>query len=415
MRKLFLILLNFGTDDSQAGHDKRRIKTTNLISLVVAFFILIGYINYFVFKANIALGPVTGFFFLALTSLYLNKIKRSNASFILFTLNLNVSIFFLNQYYPPEAGAYLYYFPLIVSVVLLNNPSFSDKFSLTHFTISVVFFIANLMIDFPDFQLNNLTPLQVRLLWHTDFIMATSITAVLSFLLTRLIFNQNQEIIGQNDDLKKTKEIVKISLKEKEVLLAELHHRVKNNLAIISGLLNMQEDATSNNEAKQIIGDSKTRIMSMALVHKMLYENKELKSIDAGKYSSELIYELFNSYNLINSVTITESYDTIMLPVSKSIPLGLILNEIVTNSIKYAFKPDLKRKGTFSIAIIARQNCAVMIVKDDGKGFLKDFNVESEALSLGIYLIKTLSEQIDGKVHFSNDGGAKIEVEFMLN
>lgn len=352
---------------------------------------------------------------MAIVSIYFNKIRKTRTAFILFSLNINTAIFFVNQYYPPETGSYLYYFPLIVSVVLLNNPSFSDKFSLLHFTICVVFFTANLALDFSWLQVTHFTPIQIKLLWYTDFIMATAITGVLSFLLTRLIFNQNQEILEQNENLKKAKEAVNASLKEKEVLLAELHHRVKNNLAIISGLLNLQEDATTNNEAKQIISDSKTRIMSMALVHRMLYENSELKSIDAGKYSSELIYELLNSYNLLNTVTVEQRYDKIMLPVNKSIPLGLILNEIVTNSIKYVFKPDFKRQSTFFISLTAAGNMVSLVVKDDGKGFDKDFNIDSESLSLGIYLIKSLSEQIDGTVKFSNDHGAKIELDFALN
>jgi len=195
--------------------------------------VLLGYSNYFIVRSDFPLISVTLFLVLAVISLYLNKRKKNQASFILFTFNINLAIFFINQYYPPETGSYLYYFPLIVSVVLLNNPSFNDRFSVIHFIICVAFFTANLILDFPGYQVSRLTPLQVKLLWYTDFILATAITGVLSFLLTRLIFNQNQEIIAQNEDLKKAKETVNTSLKEKEVLLAELHHRVKNNLDII--------------------------------------------------------------------------------------------------------------------------------------------------------------------------------------
>jgi two-component sensor histidine kinase len=96
------------------------------------------------------------------------------------------------------------------------------------------------------------------------------------------------------------------------------------------------------------------------------------------------------------------------------VPLGLILNEIVTNSIKYAYKRDNRNTGRFDIAISLKGNEVKMLVKDDGNGFPADFNPDSENVSLGIFLIKTLSEQIDGKVRFFNDNGACIEVCFIL-
>lgn len=380
----------------------------------MVLFLAIGFTNYFIIKENFPVLPVSTFFFAALLSLYLNKIQKINASFLLFTINLNLSIFFINKYYPFEVSAYLFYFPLIVSVVLLNNPSIRDKKSLLHFSICVIFFVSNLLTDFPDFQLKSLTAEQMKLLWYYNLIMAASVTGLLSFLLTRIIYIQNREIIIQNEDLKKAKEAINASLKEKEVLLAELHHRVKNNLAIISGLLNLQEDATINAEARQIISDSKTRIMSMALVHKMLYENNELKRINMGKYTAELIYELFYSYNLLKKVVLKEDYDQVILPVNKSIPLGLILNEVVTNSIKYAFK-NLTTTGVFTISIKLINNNVCVLIRDNGPGFTKDFNSETETLSLGIYLIKTLTGQLDGEVRFSNDHGAKIELSFVHN
>jgi len=336
-------------------------------------------------------------------------------SFLLFSININLSIFFINEYYPFETGSYLFYFPLIVSVVLLNNPSFRNRHSVLHFSICALFFSLGALLDFPNFRLATLTPIQIRLLWYFDLVMATMLTAVLTFLLTRIIYKQNKEIIAQNEDLKKAKETVNISLKEKEVLLAELHHRVKNNLAIISGLLNLQEEASENEEAKQVLSDSKTRIMSMALVHKMLYENVELKSINLGKYASELVNELLYSYNLLKAVKVNEDFDSISIPVSKSIPLGLVLNEVVTNCIKYTYKPCKELNGIFDISIKLKEDQVTLIMKDNGNGFPKDFNIESDSHSLGIYLIKTLAEQIDASVLFSNDNGAKIELKFALN
>ncbi len=312
-------------------------------------------------------------------------------------------------------GSYLFYFPLIVSVVLLNNPSVIDKHFLFHLFTCAIFFLLNIFVELPSFQVKALPPESIKAMWLYNMIMSVGLTAMITYLLNKTIFSQNKEILSQFHDLKKTKEEVNHSLKEKEILLAELHHRVKNNLAIISGLLNLQEDAINNEEAKQVISDTKDRIMSMALVHKMLFKNPEFKKIDFGKYSSELISELFNSYNLMDDVTIEEDYDTVNLSINTSIPLGLILNEIVTNSIKYGFKDEPTANNKFFISIKKANNFVSLTVKDSGKGFDKDHNTDLETSSLGIVLIKSLTDQIDGKVLFSNNNGAKIEINFPNN
>ena len=351
---------------------------------------------------------------MAVLSLFLSKVGQTKFAFFLFTLYVNLSIFYFCKYHPFETQNYLYYFPLIVSVVLLTNASFKDKLSLTHLGICLLFFIATFTIEIPGLQLD-LTQEKIDFLRIFNIVTAAIITMALSFLLTRLISRQNAAIVTQNIDLLKAKAVVNASLKEKEVLLAELHHRVKNNLAIISGLLNMQGDATSNEEAKEIIGDTKTRIMSMALVHRMLYDNPELKSLDLGKYISELVIELLNSYSLARKVSLTQDCEKLVLPVSKSIPLGLIINEIVTNSIKYVFRSSTLEKGHFFISIKERANLVTMVVRDHGDGFPENFDSNAENLSLGIYLIKSLTAQIDGTVRFANDNGAKVEMRFPLH
>lgn len=415
MKKRFYTILNYGIEDHHSLFDKRRIKTINLINLIMAFFLVIGFTNVFVLKEEFAWFQTTSFLVLSLFSLYLSKIRKTDYAFILFTLNVNLSIFHINEFYPIEVGAYLFYFPVIVSIVLLSKPSFKNKFTLIHFFTCTLFFLAAMVLDFPEYKLKGLNPEEMRVLWYYDFIMAVSLTALISFLLTRIIYTQNQEIIQQNENLKQAQETVSHSLKEKEVLLAELHHRVKNNLAIILGLLNLQEDSALSEEAKQVIGDSKTRIMSMALVHKMLFENPHLKSIDMARYASELISELFRTYDLNKTVSLHEDYDNVILPVTKSIPFGLILNEVVTNSIKYVFKSHDNQDGRFDISIKSEANLICVVLKDNGLGFPKGFNPQLDTSSLGISLMKTLTEQLDGNISFSNDNGARIELSFSAN
>lgn len=250
-------------------------------------------------------------------------------------------------------------------------------------------------------------------MWTLNMIISTTVTAAIVFLLTRLISNQNKEITLQNSDLIKAKENINASLKEKEVLLAELNHRVKNNLAIINGLLNLQEDSINNIEAKQIISDSKNRISSMALVHKMLYNTGDLKHIQLNLYVSELIQELFKGYHLESKIKISQKFEPILLEVNKAIPLGLILNEIITNSIKYVYAQSEDNTGEFHIEMRMENNHVKIEINDFGPGFPMDFNTEQTPFTLGIFLIKSLTEQIDGEVQFLNANGAKILLQFL--
>lgn len=415
MKRAFYNFINLGIEEFHSSHEQRRIKTINLLNLIVVISLLIGFCNYFILKTEFTLIPSLIFISFAVLSILFSKYRKTNISFLIFTLNVNFSIFFINKCYPFDVSSYVFYFPLIVSIVLLNKPSIRDRYAFTHFSICVISFAAALFLDVPEWRIKNLDVSQTKQLLLLNLTISATLTGLMSGLLNRLISNQNNEILLQNEDLKHAKKEIDVSLKEKEVLLAELHHRVKNNLAIISGLLNLQVDATANEEAKQIISDSKNRIMSMALVHKMLYKSPELKSIDLGKYTSELIFELFNSYDLINKISINENYDQVVLPINKSIPLGLILNEIVTNSIKYVYKAKDNEGGIFCVTLKKEGHKVLLTVKDSGSGFPKDLDFESQNVSLGIFLIKTLAEQIDGNASFSNENGAKIELTFSTN
>ncbi|MEI6019973.1 MAG: histidine kinase dimerization/phosphoacceptor domain -containing protein [Bacteroidota bacterium] len=415
MKTLLSSLINLGITDALNSHERRRIRTVNLLNAVIIFFLATGLINFFILKNDYNFTPFIVFTALCLASLFLNKIHQSSLSALLFTLNMNVEIFYINKTYPVEVGSYLYYYPVIVSVVLLNNPQTRDRFALIHFLTCLLFFLCNLFLDFPEWQNLHLKQDQIQKMWLLNIVISTTVTGTIVYLLTRLISNQNKEISLQNLDLISAKENINASLKEKEVLLAELNHRVKNNLAIISGLLNLQESSIENHEAKQIIGDSKNRINSMALVHKMLYKNADLKNIDLSAYVSELIDELFRGYQLDNKVEIHKKLDPIILAVNKSIPLGLILNEIITNSIKYVYANSAENSGLFEIHMQLQDNKVMIEMNDHGLGFPTDFNAEQTQFTLGIFLIKSLTEQIDGEVRFSNEGGAKIALQFLAN
>ncbi|MES2566702.1 MAG: histidine kinase dimerization/phosphoacceptor domain -containing protein [Bacteroidota bacterium] len=201
-----------------------------------------------------------------------------------------------------------------------------------------------------------------------------------------------------------------ISLKEKEQLLKEIHHRVKNNMQIISSLLSLQSDSVEDEKVLSVLRESRNRINSMALVHEMLYKSKDLSQIALREYIESLSISIRRSYALPDSV-IEFCYDIpddIYFNIDRMIPIGLILNESISNSLKYAFP---EKRGFINISLKNREKEYVLVIGDNGIGLKEDFNVERDS-HLGIQLIHMLTEQLDGSLELKNKMGVTYSVNF---
>jgi two-component sensor histidine kinase len=198
-------------------------------------------------------------------------------------------------------------------------------------------------------------------------------------------------------------EQLKSALKEKDLLLSEIHHRVKNNLQIIDSLLGMQSDLLLDEKAIPVLKDSQNRIKSMAMIHQILYESSDFSHVDFSSVIHSLISNLSATYALESSrIHININAESVLLPIDISIPLGLILNELCTNAMKYAFIDN--RTGNINIILkYSTANMVQIVVTDDGVGIPEEFDIEN-ASSLGLQLVQLLSEQISGKltIHRSN-------------
>lgn len=220
------------------------------------------------------------------------------------------------------------------------------------------------------------------------------------------------QILGSARDItsfKKAEENLKNALKEKEVLLSEIHHRVKNNLAIVSGLLMLQSEKVKNPDDFQLFEESRNRIHSMALIHETLYKNDDFSSIDFNKYLTDLIDNIKKSYKLNSEVKSQLNIDKVVLQIGIALPLGLLVNEILTNSFKHAF---LKANNP-ELFIDFNKNGKEyqLIIKDNGPGY--DFeNFKNNNTSLGSSLIFSLAEQINATVNYTFENGAKISIVF---
>lgn len=217
--------------------------------------------------------------------------------------------------------------------------------------------------------------------------------------------------VRDNTAHKKYENAIRKSLKEKETLLAEVHHRVKNNLAIISGLLEMQ---VFNTEDEQLLGklkESQSRILSIAMVHEKLYSSESFSEIAINKYIDDLLGMIIGSMGDKKNIRIEKDMEAIFLTMEQAVPCGLLLNELITNCFKHGFqKVD---SGVIKIAIKKQQGQVLLSIKDNGTGLPQDFDVESQA-SLGMTLITTLVKQLDGELNVTSNGGSCFEIAFEI-
>lgn len=210
---------------------------------------------------------------------------------------------------------------------------------------------------------------------------------------------------------KLAEERIKASLKEKEVLLKEIHHRVKNNLQIVDSLLQMQSRRIKDKQAVEILRDSQNRIASIALVHEKLYRSEDLANIDFAQYIPDLNTHLFDTYNVSSdTVTLTIQVAPISLEIDTAIPCGLIINELVSNSLKYAFTEN--RQGEIMVEFYrSSDRTMTLIVRDNGIGIPEEFDIETTQ-SLGLTLVQGLVEQLEGTMELDRTQGTEFRITF---
>lgn len=200
------------------------------------------------------------------------------------------------------------------------------------------------------------------------------------------------------------------SLREKELLLKEIHHRVKNNLQTVSSLLNLQSRTFTDQGMTAAIKESQSRVKSMALIHQKLYQNEDISTIDFQEYTQDLISYLFNMYDQQKNIRYEIEPFSVNLDVDTAVPLGLILNELVSNSLKHAFT-DLE-EGLIQIAVESVGDGKLRLeVSDNGRGFPAGFNQE-KATSMGLRLVKSLSRQLQADLTVRSENGILYQIDF---
>jgi PAS domain S-box-containing protein len=200
------------------------------------------------------------------------------------------------------------------------------------------------------------------------------------------------------------------SLREKEVIIKEVHHRVKNNMQVISGFLLLQSNYIDDPVAVEKLNECQRRVKTMALVHEKLYQSKSLEFINTADYIQSLVSDLMESYTISTEIDLKMNIEQVNINLDTAIPCGLIINELVTNALKYAFNDRPTGKIILDLHLGADHRFT-LIVQDNGVGLPPDYEARSAA-SLGMQLVKILVRQLGGEMNISNEKGARFEISF---
>ena len=407
---IFGNLINLGVKSEMEFYEKREARMVNLFAWIAFIGSVAGITTVFFINAKYPTLIATFSVFTALVVLFLNYKGFYNAATYTFVSTTCFSVFIIVQQYEVNVGNYLYYFPLIFCVALVHNPTKSNLRTFILYSIIAISFLCAWLLDIDSLKNTTISQRDNEILLVYNSILTFFITVIMVYLVVKLINRQNNEALALLHKEQEAQAIIAQSLKEKETLLAEIQHRVKNNLAIITGLLNLQTEKAPCDESKLLMIESRNRVMSIAMVHERLYKKDNLSKINLKLYLSELMQELVKSFPIYSKqIEIIEELDKVELEITKAVPIGLIVNEALTNSLKHAFNngqqnPKIKIKMQL---IFDRIQICIM---DNGSGFTDVTKRQDTAL--GLSLIESLSDQIDAQVVFKNEDGACVSLVF---
>lgn len=387
-------IINIGKRPNYLDWENKLIGNINITSVVAFFNVTLSYflfpllgINDFqnIFIFSIIAAPVVVYlngsfgYILGAYSFYFIGV----ALVTIIAVQLGADSYFIN-----------FYFPMALSVIHY----FGRKETIMHTYILLLFFFISML--FVAYSYNNdlfLLDIEEKTLHKIKIfnILLSFFTGIVLVLMITL------------DNIKNEKTINKM-LKEKDILIAEVFHRVKNNMNIVTSLLNLKKENSTSEEVKDAIEECRNRVFSMALVHQKIFSRNNISTLNFSDYINSLVTEITRSMGNEETTEITINAEDIELPLNYAIPCGLILNELITNSYKHA--KTLSKKLIISVSLTSDNGIRKLIVADNGPGIQKVENVPFT--SLGMELIDSLCNQIDGKYSFENKNGLYFALEF---
>jgi two-component sensor histidine kinase len=385
----------------------KRITLTNQFCFIAFSVCLFSGLNNYSMGDLFSFALIEFFAFLFLGVFMLNRVGRHVFATSFLLILVSIAIFYFDSYSGIYSGTFLFYFPLILAIAFVHNLK-ERGLLFFHLTLPFVFLLINLVTHYKLFESHYLTDADRYQMFFFNLICSAASIGFFMYLTIANNVRESQVFEQRLNERKATEYTIKHALAEKEILLAEIHHRVKNNLAIIASLFNLQISTVENEDAKNILLESKNRVKSMALIHDRLYKSDNMSDVDFAKYTKELIDEIQYSYPTVsNSIIVNTHISNIQLNVNTAIPCGLILNELLSNCYKYAFTG--RTHGIIDIEFTSIGNLFRLTVKDNGVGLKENYR-NSE--SLGMVVIQSLSEQLDGEYKFTVDEGTCFQLRF---
>lgn len=408
LRKAWNYISSIGIQEEYDDILVKRITLFNQFNVIAIVIFLFSGINNYILGDPYSALLIEGLVVFCLVAFYLNWMHyhRFALSF-LFTIT-SVAIFYFDSYSGVLSGTYLYHFPLIFAIAFIFDMREDRKRMVFHFSVIIGFLIVNNLTHRNLFKSALLTDNMRSEMFVFNILFSASSVGFFVYLMIQNNIKESYLYIQRIEERRKSEKEIKEALTEKNVLISELHHRVKNNLAIISGLFSLKLNDNLHEDAKNVLLESRNRVRSMALIHNLLYKSESLTEVNFNEYAMELIKEINASYTTVsNSIKVNTRINNVFLNVNTAIPCGLILNELLTNCYKHAFKD--KQDGQIDIMFVNENSIVKMIVKDNGSGLPLNYNKKQ---SLGVTVIEALTEQLDGKFNFSNDNGTCFEMNF---
>lgn len=407
VKKIFKIVSDIGVDEKSNITDKFRVRFINGLHFLIAIILMIGIAHWIILDKK----PFTyiELFSLSLSviGILLNHFKYFKCSAILFYTYSNFLIVYNIEFYPKEIAGYVYYFPFAMILGINNLSVIKDKVSYLLLLVSFVIFLFVVFVDFSDiFPASWIVQFsEEEINWVRNFNIAIAGLCVIFFTYFYMWLSnaQTTEIRQLIEKEKKLQQELLHTLNQKEILLAEVHHRVNNNLSILKSIINMNLDSYSGKNKNDILLSLQNRIHNMSIVHNLLYKHENIDLIPVQKFTRNVLSATLD-HNDAPDIKITEHYDELgNIKISAIIPFGIILNELITNAIQHAFKSH--NNPSICINMYKQDDKIILNIHDNGKGF-----EEYQKDGLGIELIKLLVEQINGEISFQNSNGLCVKI-----
>ena len=407
--KIFKDLTNKGFTNNPMLFNKVKARGLNFMTLIWIPALLLPSAFCYSLSEWVSLSVILSTISLLLTVFIFNQRRYFKLSILVYLFILNFNIAFVNVIFEFNYGTYLFLFPLFSCFsFLFSIPKNRNILILIFVLMLILHSISFMLVSFyPSTQyLHQPHPLYTQLNYGFSFGLTLLIILMYSIIQSQQKADLDAKILINNQQ----KMLLEETLRDRNILLTEIHHRTKNNLAIVSSMLNLQRNQVENVELQNILLDCSNRVHSIATVHQKLYEKENFTKIDLKDYLEELIRDLQKTiFPNDKEIQLILEIDSFNITSEKAIPCALIINELITNSIKHAFK---EKDGKLEIKIKKIGQQVLLMLHDDGPGFQMDS--QKNHLTLGMTLIQALSEQLNGHFEYNTQNGTTFNLSFKL-